>query len=414
MPRASAFVPLLCAACATSTGESAESTTSAADTTATAASSSTITGQADSSSGDTTSGGTGTHATTGTTGDTEGEACRFPTFTRAREWLRTTDEGNCNATLAEKFGGDCENFHWLGLIGDPWVLQRDGEFHMWFTAGHRIGENVWQSSIAHARSDDGILWDDPKDLDEDVLPVLEPGLAGVDATGTETISVLVGDDGMWRMFYSGALSEAPDVSYVIALATSRDGVAWTKHPEPVLTPTLGWEQPFDAGGFEVGGVLEPTVLLEDGRYRMWYTAFGHEGDEPAYARIGHAESDDGLVWTKSETPVFRGANVEFDVLGVSHTNVVKDPIDGYHLFYVGIAANEDLRLGHAWSPDGLDWQPNPANPILSGVPGEWDARLVGGPSALIIDGTLRLYYMGTTVPDFSAPVRFAMTEAVCG
>ena len=55
------------------------------------------------------------------------------------------------------------------------------------------------------------------------------------------------------------------------------GITWDKAPDPVMTPELPWEQTFDAGGFEIGGVLEPTVLYEDGRWRMWYVGFGRDG-----------------------------------------------------------------------------------------------------------------------------------------
>ena len=41
------------------------------------------------------------------------------------------------------------------------------------------------------------------------------------------------------------------------------------------------------------------------------------------------------------------------------------------------------------------------------------APKAGGPTALFVDGTLRLYYMGTTNPDFIEPVRFALAEGRC-
>ena len=340
-------------------------------------------------------------------------SCRFPTFTRAEAWLRTTDEGNCDAGLAAMFGGDCENLHWLGLMGDPTVLYEGGRFRMWYSGGRRVGAEMWQVGIVEAGSADGLLWADPKDLAEDVVPVLDAGTPGLDEYGIETAAVLRDPGGGYRMYFTGDRSAAPASLHVIGMATSPDGTTWTKRDAPVLTATLAWEQPFDAGGFAVGGVLEPSVIVEDGVWRMWYQGFGHEGDAPAYARFGHATSPDGVVWTKRDEPVFRGQGLEFDAFGVGHTNVVKDPVDGYHLFYVGISADELLRLGHAWSADGLVWQPNPGNPVLSGEPGEWDAGLVGGPSALIVDGALRVYYMGTPLSDFSRPVHFAVTNAAC-
>lgn len=112
--------------------------------------------------------------------------------------------------------------------------------------------------------------------------------------------------------------------------------------------------------------------------------------------------------------MFRGQGLGFDEFGVGHTNVVKDPVDGYHLFYVGISADEVLRLGHAWSADGLTWEPNPNNPVIAGEVGAWDEGLVGGPSAVVVDGALRVYYMGTPRSDFSQAVHFALTTADCG
>ncbi len=341
-------------------------------------------------------------------------SCRFPTFARAETWLRTTDEGNCDKALAMTYGGDCENFHWLGLMGDPWVLVEEDRLRMWYSGGRRVGESEWELGIVEASSQDGVLWTDPKDLAMDVVPVLSGGTPGLDEFGTETVSVVRDPGGGYRMYYTGDRGEAPASLHVIGMATSPDGTVWTKHEAPVLTATLPWEQPFDAGGFMVGGVLEPSVIHEDGVWRMWYQGFGHEGEDPAYARFGHATSTDGVVWTKREEPVFRGQGLGFDEFGVGHTNVVKDPVDGYHLFYVGISADEVLRLGHAWSADGLTWEPNPNNPVIAGEVGAWDEGLVGGPSAVIVDGALRVYYMGTPRSDFSQAVHFALTTADCG
>jgi hypothetical protein len=105
-------------------------------------------------------------------------------------------------------------------------------------------------------------------------------------------------------------------------------------------------------------------MREGDRWRMWYTAFGKEDDGPNYARMGYAESTDGLVWEKHPEPVFRSSGQDFDAIGVSHTHVIADPVEGYHLFYVGIALDETLRMGHAWSADGLTWgQPPKPDPL---------------------------------------------------
>lgn len=349
------------------------------------------------------------------------QRCRFPVFERSSEPLATADDGNCEVALAEEYGGDCTNFHWLGLLGDPSVLYRDGRYTMWFTAGERIAgsedEPSWQAVIASSTSTDGVHWSDSKDLGRDVIPVLEGGTEGLDTEGIETIYVLPEPDGGLVAYFTGDLGAAPSSLHVIGRATSADGERWEKSAEPVMTAELPWEQPFDAGGFEVGGVLEPSVLYEDGRWRMWYVGFGHDPEDPddvSYSRIGYAESTDGVTWAKRPEPVLVGGGDGFESLGVSHPNVVADPRGGYHLFYVGIGADEELRMGHAYSTDGIVWERNPANPIIVGEPGGFDAGLVGGPSAVFVDGELQLFYMGTPKPDFSEPVRFLRTVGTPG
>jgi len=68
-------------------------------------------------------------------------------------------------------------------------------------------------------------------------------------------------------------------------------------------------------------------------------------------------------------------------------------------------------MGHAYSDDGLVWERNPANPIIVGEDRDFDEGLVGGPSAVFAGDELHLFYMGTTKPDFTEPVRFLHTVA---
>ena len=53
-------------------------------------------------------------------------------------------------------------------------------------------------------------------------------------------------------------------------------------------------------------------------------------------------------------------------------------------------------IGHAYSEDGLSWERD-ANPVLSMVPDSWEAWMVGGPSALIQEDQVKLWYFGSAV-----------------
>ena len=74
----------------------------------------------------------------------------------------------------------------------------------------------------------------------DGSPILEPGPAGTwDAGGLSWPSVVPTDDG-YAMYYTGMEQMRGRGS--IGLATSTDGIAWTKHEGPVLRAEEKWER----------------------------------------------------------------------------------------------------------------------------------------------------------------------------
>jgi predicted GH43/DUF377 family glycosyl hydrolase len=103
--------------------------------------------------------------------------------------------------------------------------------------------------------------------------------------------VIKQDDGfrMWYVSGRGWVDDEHGLHYDVAIrhATSRDGVRWEADANPCVSP----ESPDEYG------VGRPSVLFEDGTYRMWYSvrSFG----EPY--RIGYAESPDGVRWTRRDS-----------------------------------------------------------------------------------------------------------------
>lgn len=132
---------------------------------------------------------------------------------------------------------------------------------------------------------------------------------------------------------------------------------WRQHPGPVMIPTEAWEN---------NVVSEPTVIFDEGRYRMWYTAGWHQSG------IGYAESRDGVRWRKQIGPVLgQGAG---GVLGVACRNsIIKHNGVYYMLFTDGVGfGGEGLRV--ATSSDGLAWQARPGSII---PPGGWNTGIAG-------------------------------------
>ena len=73
---------------------------------------------------------------------------------------------------------------------------------------------------------------------------------------------------------------------------------------------------------------------------------------------------------------------------------VEDPL---HLYYeAGRTAVEDFQIGHATSQDGLVWHKDPANPVVPfGQQGTWDGEATWDPFVLFEDGVFKLWYGGT-------------------
>ena len=161
--------------------------------------------------------------------------------------------------------------------------------------------------------------------------------------------VRVGD--LWWMFYTVAQIGELDE---IAAATSRDGLTWEKRGV-VLSRGAGT-------AWDSGKVGRPSVLRENGRFRLWYdgqpTAEAAAADETAKAvraegrAVGHAESQDGLTWRRLTSPVFRE--------GAGAVQVVRHG-DRYLMV---IESGSGVRM--AVSRDGLAWR---AGGLLAGLSG---------------------------------------------
>lgn len=97
------------------------------------------------------------------------------------------------------------------------------------------------------------------------------------------------EDGVWKMWYvSGVKWEENDPRpkhyYHIKYAESHDGLNWKKRTNPAL----------DFKSEDEYAISRPTVLSEDGLYKMWYPYRGKS------YRIGYAESQDGVNWNRKD------------------------------------------------------------------------------------------------------------------
>jgi predicted GH43/DUF377 family glycosyl hydrolase len=190
----------------------------------------------------------------------------------------------------------------------------------------------------------------------------------------------------------------------IGLATSGDGVAFERRPEPVLFPDDDFMMPYEWEG----GCEDPRVVeREDGTYVMTYTAF--HGTTP---RLAVVTSRDLVHWTKHGFAFGKAEGGRFaDLWSRSGAvvaaregegRVVAVRIGGKYWMYWG-----DSDVFAATSDNLVDWTPVEREDLLAGKPsrsfevavrtrrGRFDSRRVEpGPPAFVTPRGILLLYNG--------------------
>jgi hypothetical protein len=156
----------------------------------------------------------------------------------------------------------------------------------------------------------------------------------VDPLLTASPWVLI-DGGVWRMWYvSGtswrAAASGPEHFYHIRYAESRDGITWLRRGRVAID----FESP------EEHAFGRPCVVKDGNLYRMWYS---YRGDS---YRIGYAESDDGIGWTRMDSvSVIDVSDQGWDAEMVTYPCVVRTS-GAWWMLYNG---NSYGRTGIGWA-----------------------------------------------------------------
>jgi hypothetical protein len=158
------------------------------------------------------------------------------------------------------------------------VVEHDVTY-LYYT-GWNLGVTVpWRNSIGLAASTDGLHF-------ERVSPAPVLDRNRVDPFSLSYPFVRHDAEG-WRMWYGSNLRWGPeqrDMDHILKYATGSDAATWS----PTGAICIGIERP------EEYAFSRPCVMRDGDRWRMWYSFRG------AAYRIGYAESDDGIVWTRHD------------------------------------------------------------------------------------------------------------------
>jgi predicted GH43/DUF377 family glycosyl hydrolase len=246
-------------------------------------------------------------------------------------------------------------------VASSFILYEDGKYKMWYANMY----NDRKYDINYAESSDGVAWSTKTSL-----PVISPGTSEAwDAYAVYPGSVLK-DGAVYKMYYVGVTSTNGD-SYV-GLATSADGINWTKNASPVLM-------------FLHNRMAVNTVLIYNNKYYMYFnytnTMYGDSG-------IGLATSTDGITWnveSKNIIPIDQSWE----------TNNLISPCVRYEggqfrMIYSTLSNN---GFGSAVSADGIVWTKSANNPFFTSSNTIWSSQ-VRYPYLVKVGNKYRLYYTG--------------------
>jgi len=269
-----------------------------------------------------------------------------------------------------------------GTWDDFWVMihsiWKEGSTYYAYYNGRRSST---QMQVGLATSTDGITW-----TKEGTNPVLAFGAVGKWDDYVAGSPLVWKEGATWYMLFNGAPDSTSAVG--IGLATSSDGISWTRYDvnNPVMTGggAGSWDQMMTGPG--------NAILKEDSTYYLYYMGGSSRSGQTTW-KIGLATSTDLHTWTKSgNNPLLSSSGLELNVM----EPFVKKFGSTYSMYYQYLTNNSGrgiTKIGLATSATkDADWSKSGSNPIIDNMALDWDSQWAESPVLIQVDNIWRLYY----------------------
>lgn len=239
----------------------------------------------------------------------------------------TSDDGITWTQVSEGQVFETESVEFAGIaaLASSLIVEEDDTWVLYFYAWNGNPGRADAGTIGRAMADDPL---GPWTVDAEPI-LLNGGDGAWDESQVSAPSVIRTEDG-YVMYFSGV-----DMSgrQAIGMATSEDGINWTKYDDPTTTDAPYAESdPIMIAELDWEGrsIHQSHVMTTDGGYTMIYRATGGGNN---MMRLGVATSADGLSWERQDSPIFAPYNVEGGVNFWFHNAVYHD---GTFYLYVEI------------------------------------------------------------------------------
>ncbi len=206
---------------------------------------------------------------------------------------------------------------WDDYTVGPGAIVKDAQGnYMLYYNGWSNQYGQWQ--IGLATSIDGVNWERYNN------PVLHADSSSEFKIGV--VSVLKFNS-IYYMYYNASPINNYN-SWRINLATSTDGLHWTKYSSnPILSPTLQWE------GI---GVLYPSIIYDNNQFIMIYSSSDR-------TKFGIAYSQDGKIWTKNSNYIFSNYMTNKSYEQINYPFFMKVG-NIYRLYYTATTSDNILEI----------------------------------------------------------------------
>ena len=276
----------------------------------------------------------------------------------------------------------------LSLAADPSILRVSDTIFMYFSAAdYEIGivfsldngEN-WIVPDGNVNEDYGAISGQPDNWDQTL----------------ETVDVIKVND-LYYMYYTGYRENESDnehvENYEIGLATSANGIDFTRHPSSENGSILGRDLS-NINSNDRHAMTSPAVQYVDGQFFMTYTGWNVAQDwtgPNAGFKILGATSDDGINWTKLSTPLIESFEVGYSP-DINESSLIYSAETNE--WYIPFSTDISIGIAKA-SNFGGSYEVFPESIIRPN--NSWGGE-VTAPDGVIENGKMRLWYHGVETP----------------
>jgi len=259
------------------------------------------------------------------------------------------------------------------------TIMKDGTVYKMWWCGTWSGQSG--DRILYANSSDGIQWSTPQMV---LAPYSGPGWPDATVEGYHNCDPsVVKVNGIYYMYYDSDYKVNSTLRLTrIFLATSSDGISWTKYPSNT-NPKVILQPGSNNTSYGIG---QPSVIYKDGKFLLYYTDTSRSSSYST-APVFRASSSNGINFADDQSqPVFPYPAVDVKFISA---------ISKYAILY----GDGATKIWISFSDDGVNWNWNNNFQIQTAKNCNHNNGFLGLPDGSMDLETIAYYGAGTGCSD---------------